>query len=87
MNKAAKEQARHDYSSRIDFATDRIKENKSPEGRRNGVLSDGQMWTFEERPMGSGGVGQVKVAAGEIRIQLAYGHGRSNYAECAIIKL
>jgi hypothetical protein len=39
----------------------------------------------EERPMGSGGVGQTKETKDEIRIQVGYGHGRHNYAMCAII--
>lgn len=36
------------------------------------------------RPMGSGGVGQVKKAAGETRTQVSAGWGRFNYAYVVI---
>lgn len=39
----------------------------------------------EERPMGSGGKGSVKIVSGETRIQIGYGHGRYNYAMCVIL--
>lgn len=39
-----------------------------------------------EFPMGSGGVHQQKTMAnGNIRYQIGYGHGKHNYAMCAII--
>jgi hypothetical protein len=41
---------------------------------------------FVEKPMGSGGVGQIKeMKDNSIRVQISYGHGRNNYANCAII--
>lgn len=43
-------------------------------------------FTIEEKPMGSGGVGQVKaMKSGEVRIQIGCGHGRHNYAKCVIL--
>lgn len=39
----------------------------------------------DEIAMGSGGVGQVKIFKDKIAIQLGYGHGRRNYAKCAVI--
>lgn len=43
-------------------------------------------FTIEEKPMGSGGVGQVKtMKSGETRIQIGCGHGRNNYAKCVIL--
>ena len=38
-----------------------------------------------ERAMGSGGTGQIKILASEIRVQIGYGHGRNNYAKCVIL--
>ena len=37
------------------------------------------------KPMGSGGVGQVRIINGKIHIQIGYGKGQWNYAMCAII--
>lgn len=41
---------------------------------------------IDERPMGSGGVGQIKEMANEIRIQIGYGKSKYNYAMCVIVK-
>lgn len=38
-----------------------------------------------ELPMGSGGVGQLKIMQSEIRFQIGYGHGRNNYAQTLVI--
>lgn len=40
---------------------------------------------IEEKAMGSGGVGQIKIISGFVYMQLAYGHSRSNYA--SVVKL
>lgn len=37
------------------------------------------------RPMGSGGVGNVKTVNGETRLQVSYGWGRYNYAYVVIL--
>jgi hypothetical protein len=42
-------------------------------------------YKVSERPMGSGGVLQVKETASEIRIQVSSAWGRYNYAHCVII--
>ena len=43
-------------------------------------------YDVQELPMGSGGVLQVKeMANGDVRIQIGYGHGRSNYAMCVVL--
>lgn len=39
----------------------------------------------EIRPMGSGGVLQVRQASGETRVQIGYGRGRWNYAPVVIL--
>ena len=42
---------------------------------------------FEEKPMGSGGVGQYKeMKDGTLRVQIGYGHGKSNYAMCLVVQ-
>ncbi len=42
-------------------------------------------YSVNEYPMGSGGVGQVKVMSDHIRIQIGYGHGKHNYAYAVVI--
>lgn len=42
--------------------------------------------TCDIRPMGSGGVGQVKTTKSEVRFQIGYGTGKHNYAMCAIFE-
>lgn len=39
----------------------------------------------EEKPMGSGGVLQIKKMKSETRVQIGYGHGRNNYAMTVIL--
>lgn len=41
---------------------------------------------YKTCPMGSGGVGQVKIMSDHIRIQVGYGVGKHNYATAVIIK-
>jgi hypothetical protein len=38
---------------------------------------------IEEKAMGSGGVGQIKIIKGFVFVQIESGHGRHNYAKCA----
>lgn len=42
-------------------------------------------FNVEEKPMGSGGVLQVKKLVSETRIQIGYGHGRNNYAMTVVL--
>lgn len=42
-------------------------------------------FTVEQKPMGSGGVFQVKNIKGSTRVQIGYAHGRHNYAYCVIL--
>lgn len=46
-------------------------------------------YEIERKPMGSGGVGQIKEMTNlkEFRVQTSYGIGTYNYAYCIIIKL
>lgn len=39
----------------------------------------------EEKPMGSGGVLQIKKLKSETRVQIGYGRGRNNYAMTVIL--
>jgi len=39
-----------------------------------------------KKPMGSGGVGQIKETKSEIRYQIGYGTGKHNYAYAVIFK-
>lgn len=42
---------------------------------------------IETHPMGSGGVGTVKIMKDRtVRIQIGYGTGRYNYAPCIVVK-
>jgi len=41
-------------------------------------------FTVKEKSMGSGGTGQIKTLKNEIRMQIGYGHGKNNYAQCVI---
>ena len=50
--------------------------------RVNDIKNKG--FTIAEKPMGSGGTGQIKTLHSEIRMQIGYGHGRNNYAQCVI---
>ena len=43
-------------------------------------------FTYNTFPMGSGGVGQVKIMADHIRVQIGYGVGKHNYATAVILK-
>ena len=43
-------------------------------------------YTIKECQMGSGGTGQIKTLKNEIRMQIASGHGKYNYAPCVIFK-
>ena len=44
-------------------------------------------YLFNELPMGSGGVGQIKeMKDGSIRFQIGYGHGRYNYATVLVVR-
>lgn len=60
--------------------------------RENRLVSDRVIklremgYIVEERPMGSGGVLQVKELKNETRIQVGYGKGKHNYAYAVIIK-
>jgi len=42
-------------------------------------------YRVEIRPMGPGGVFQVRQASGETRVQIGYGRGRWNYAPVVIL--
>jgi cysteine sulfinate desulfinase/cysteine desulfurase-like protein len=43
-------------------------------------------YIVEERPMGSGGLLQVRYLKKEIRVQIGFGRGEYNYAMCVIVK-
>lgn len=44
-------------------------------------------YTVSEKRMGSGGVGTIRqMNDGTTRVQIGYGHGRYNYAQCLIFK-
>ena len=70
---------------KIEQVREIIKTNRLLEDR-NKALWEAGFWT-KEVPMGTGGVGQVKVLkrTGEIRIQIESGHGSYNYAASVII--
>jgi len=54
---------------------------------REQILSEYEMFYFDDFYMGSGGVGQYKeMKDGTLRIQIGYGKGRNNKARCAVIK-
>jgi putative component of toxin-antitoxin plasmid stabilization module len=42
-------------------------------------------FTTDIRPMGSGGIGNVKTVNGETRLQVSYGWGKWNYAHVVIL--
>jgi len=46
-----------------------------------------RQFLIEELPMGSGGVGQLKILKSQIRFQIGYGHSKHNYAKTLIIEL
>jgi len=39
----------------------------------------------DEKPMGSGGVGQVQQMADHYRVQISAGYGRNNYAKVVLL--
>ena len=42
-------------------------------------------YNIQTRPMGAGGVCQMKETQNEVRIQIGYGVGKYNYAPCIVI--
>lgn len=53
-----------------------------------GVALPADKYWFDDKPMGSGGVGQVKeMKDGTVRFQIGYGRGKHNYARVLIVKL
>lgn len=46
-------------------------------------------YRVEEKRMGNGGVGQIHMLPKrrELRIQIGYGHGRYNYANCVVLPI
>lgn len=53
--------------------------------KREAIISKLKIGYLEEKPMGSGGVGQIQEKEKEYRVQLGYGHGKYNYASTWII--
>ena len=61
-----------------------VNENKRVSDRIEKLQKLG--YTVAEFAMGSGGVLQCKELIDETRVQISYGHGRSNYAFAVSIK-
>lgn len=61
-----------------------VAENKTVSARETALHKAG--FSYDTFPMGSGGVGQVKIMSDHIRIQVSYGVGKHNYATAVIVK-
>ena len=61
-----------------------VNENKRVSDRIEKLQELG--YSVAEFAMGTGGVLQVKELKDEIRVQISYGHGRSNYAYAVSFK-
>ncbi len=72
------------YSKQITEITRIVKGNRLIVDRQDALIKLG--YNVGERPMGSGGVGQMKKINNEVRIQIGYGHAKHNYAMCVIFK-
>lgn len=69
---------------KIDSIKKAIRENRLVCNRCADLSSEGI--ETKKAPMGSGGVGQIKImATGEIRIQIGYATGKHNYAQVAVL--
>jgi hypothetical protein len=69
--------------STINQISEVVKNNRLVSDRVAKLRSLG--FNVEEKPMGSGGVLQVKKLSSETRVQIGYGHGRNNYAMAVVL--
>ena len=67
---------------KVDEVKQIIAKHRLVADRESELLNKG--FIVMEKPMGSGGKGQIKTLKTEIRMQIGYGHGTNNYAKCVI---
>lgn len=61
-----------------------ISSNRTKSERETALHKAG--FDYATFPMGSGGVGQVRVMSDHVRVQASYGTGKHNYALAVILK-
>lgn len=71
----------------VECAIDIIVENHFVKNREQELKKLFGKDCVKELPMGSGGVGQLKILKSEARLQIGHGHGKHNYAKTLVIEI